>query len=71
MIIWILGNKRKDGKYKVKVRFQGAANSFGGFDYGQEFTKLKTADQIWDLLKHPALVNAWNLFEFYAIENQE
>jgi len=71
MDIWILGSKRRDGKYKVKIRFQGSANAFGGFDYGKEFTKLKTVEQVWELLNHPTLNAAWNLAQFYQLEQNE
>jgi len=42
----VIGNKRKDGKYKVKYTYDGGPNAFGGFYPGRSYTKIKTVEQI-------------------------
>ena len=49
MKLQVIGNRRKDGKYKAKIIYPGAPNMFGGRDYPRVFTKLLTAE---GLIKH-------------------
>ena len=55
MNIIFIGNKRKDGKYKIKTIFKGAPNMFGGVDAGHTYTHLYNEGAARDLLKSPAL----------------
>ena len=61
MNITILGNIRKDGKYKVRTVYQGAPNMFGGRDPATAYTSIFTPERVRELLDSPALeaVN-WN-----------
>ncbi len=57
--IRVISNKRKDGKYKVRIVYPGSANAFGGFYPNKVFTKLFTAQQIADHIK--PWIDAYNL----------
>ena len=50
MKILVIGNKRKDGKYKIRLSYAGAPNMFGGFYADTVFQVLKTPRQIADML---------------------
>mgnify|MGYP000321241907 FL=1 len=64
MKIEVISKQRKDGKYKVKTFFKGAPNMFGGFDHGQCFTTLKTAEQIIDLINYCSFESGINIEQF-------
>jgi len=51
MRLTVLSKFRKDGKYKVKIFFDGAANMFGGRDMGRSYTKLRTPNEVIQLAK--------------------
>jgi len=50
MKLSVIGSKRKDGKYKIRLAYAGAPNMFGGFYAGTVFKVLKTPRQIADML---------------------
>jgi hypothetical protein len=54
MKLKLLSTKRKDGKFKISLSFPGSPNAFGGFYYDTLFTKLKTVEQIEELIANPA-----------------
>ena len=70
MKIMIVGNKRKDGKYKVKYYYEGAPNMFGGRDHGKCFTVLEKPSAIHATLKRAGLESAENMDQFYALEGK-
>lgn len=50
----ILGNARRDGKFKVSFSFEGGPNGFGGNDWGRTINKIMTPEAIKaDMAKHP------------------
>jgi hypothetical protein len=42
---------RKDGKYPIRIAYQGAKNMFGGRDHPRVFNKLYTLDKIQELFE--------------------
>jgi len=50
MKLSVIGSKRKDGKYKIRMAYAGAPNMFGGFYPDTIFQVLKTPRQIADML---------------------
>ena len=71
MKIEVISKQRKDGKYKVKTFFKGAPNMFGGFDHGQCFTTLKTAEQIIDLINYCSFESGINIEQFQTTTTTE
>jgi hypothetical protein len=61
MHLEILSKKRKDGKYKIKLSFDGAPNAFGGFYPDKSFTKLYTRERIQEVLENPALKTTFGI----------
>ena len=55
MKMTILGNIRKDGKYKVRLFYPGALNMFGGREHGKSFISILTPAKVRELLANPAL----------------
>ena len=44
MKLIVIGNKRRDNKYKAKIIYPGAENMFGGHYPPRVFTKFLTAE---------------------------
>jgi len=50
----IIGNRRRDGKYKVAFSFEGGPNAFGGVDPGRTVNKILTPEALRESIgKHP------------------
>lgn len=55
MKLEILGNIRRDRKYKVRLTFPGAPNAFGGHYPASHYTKLYTTEQLLEALSRPTV----------------
>ena len=71
MRIEVISKQRKDGKFKCKIYFKGSPNMFGGFNHGQCFTKLKTRNQIIELINHCAFEDGVNIEQFQTTTTTE
>jgi len=70
MQISIIGNKRKDGKYKVRTVYKGAPNMFGGFYASNVYTSLMSVGDVTEILSSPSLESSTNTADFIAAEVQ-
>jgi len=68
MLVTIVGQKRKDGKYKVQTAFKGEANMFGGFYPTKFYNTLKTPSEVHALLDQCAPEETYNTEDFLARE---
>ena len=46
-----INQARRDGKYPVRIAYQGAKNMFGGRDHPKVFNKLLTLEKVQDLFE--------------------